>query len=256
MLCRPPKTTDRYEGNDKFTIIKLILHYHLTRSGKHFILRTMEGMVAVSSIQCPWCWHPPENWLYRSMKKQGRWATIHTAHCLTPSYCLPDHWMYLGTQLFSSFLRSRLPIAPVCVPAWCTAVLILVSRSGSWREAVTCWWPHQDVWLIWWKGARLAWTTASQYCSRIPTGGCFNLFDSKSLLWCLLIMMCLYSYLILDEADRMLDMGFEPQIRRIVEQDTMPPKGVRQTMMFSATFPKEIQVIAYRSPSPCSSCHC
>ncbi|XP_077946599.1 DEAD-box helicase 3 X-linked a isoform X9 [Gasterosteus aculeatus] len=52
------------------------------------------------------------------------------------------------------------------------------------------------------------------------------------------------NYLILDEADRMLDMGFEPQIRRIVEQDTMPPKGVRQTMMFSATFPKEIQILA------------
>ncbi|XP_061826773.1 DEAD-box helicase 3 X-linked a isoform X2 [Nerophis lumbriciformis] len=52
------------------------------------------------------------------------------------------------------------------------------------------------------------------------------------------------NYLVLDEADRMLDMGFEPQIRRIVEQDTMPPKGIRQTMMFSATFPKEIQVLA------------
>lgn len=41
----------------------------------------------------------------------------------------------------------------------------------------------------------------------------------------------------------MLDMGFEPQIRRIVEQDNMPrSEDGRQTMMFSATFPKEIQV--------------
>uniref|UniRef100_A0A8C2D836 RNA helicase n=1 Tax=Cyprinus carpio TaxID=7962 RepID=A0A8C2D836_CYPCA len=52
------------------------------------------------------------------------------------------------------------------------------------------------------------------------------------------------NYLVLDEADRLLDMGFEPQIRRIVEQDTMPPKGLRRTMMFSATFPKEIQILA------------
>ena len=42
----------------------------------------------------------------------------------------------------------------------------------------------------------------------------------------------------------MLDMGFEPQIRRIVEQDNMPPAGARQTLMFSATFPKEIQMLA------------
>ena len=51
-------------------------------------------------------------------------------------------------------------------------------------------------------------------------------------------------YLALDEADRMLDMGFEPQIRRIVEQENMPRSGERQTLLFSATFPKEIQRLA------------
>ena len=50
--------------------------------------------------------------------------------------------------------------------------------------------------------------------------------------------------LILDEADRMLDMGFEPEMRKIVEQFNMPAKESRQTLMFSATFPEEIQRLA------------
>ncbi|KAH9616000.1 hypothetical protein KSS87_020874 [Heliosperma pusillum] len=51
-------------------------------------------------------------------------------------------------------------------------------------------------------------------------------------------------YFALDEADRMLDMGFEPQIRKIAEELDMPPTGSRQTMLFSATFPAEIQRLA------------
>jgi ATP-dependent RNA helicase DDX3X len=42
----------------------------------------------------------------------------------------------------------------------------------------------------------------------------------------------------------MLDMGFEPQIRHIIENRDMPPTGQRQTLMFSATFPKNIQELA------------
>ena len=48
------------------------------------------------------------------------------------------------------------------------------------------------------------------------------------------------TYLVVDEADRMFDLGFEYQLRSIVNQI----RPDRQTLLFSATFPQPIQELA------------
>jgi ATP-dependent RNA helicase DDX46/PRP5 len=51
------------------------------------------------------------------------------------------------------------------------------------------------------------------------------------------------TYVVLDEADRMFDMGFEPQVTKIL--DNVRPD--RQTVMFSATFPKKMEDLARKA---------
>jgi ATP-dependent RNA helicase DDX5/DBP2 len=63
-------------------------------------------------------------------------------------------------------------------------------------------------------------------CNDLAEMGVLNLADVK--------------YLVLDEADRMLDMGFEPQIRTILQQCN--PE--RQSLFFTATWPKEVRSLA------------
>ena len=48
------------------------------------------------------------------------------------------------------------------------------------------------------------------------------------------------TYLVLDEADRMFDMGFEPQVMKIINN----VRPDRQTVLFSATFPKQMESLA------------
>jgi ATP-dependent RNA helicase DDX5/DBP2 len=54
------------------------------------------------------------------------------------------------------------------------------------------------------------------------------------------------TYLVLDEADRMLDLGFEPQIRAVLVQMRVD----RQSLLFSATWPVEVQALAHRHLLP------
>ena len=66
----------------------------------------------------------------------------------------------------------------------------------------------------------------------------------KLILVCSQISLSKVRFLIFDEADRMLDMGFLPAMRKLVGNPDMPSKADRQALMFSATFPEDVQRLA------------
>ncbi|KAI5184636.1 ATP-dependent RNA helicase DDX5/DBP2 [Nematocida homosporus] len=65
-------------------------------------------------------------------------------------------------------------------------------------------------------------------------GRLIDLYDQRAL------FLSRVTFMVLDEADRMLDMGFEPQLKKIIPETN--PK--RQTLMWSATWPKEVKELA------------
>ena len=76
----------------------------------------------------------------------------------------------------------------------------------------------------------------------ICTPGRIKEFIDKKILYLNLI-----KYLVIDESDRMLDMGFKPQLEDIISNnDQMNKKENRINLMFSATIPSEVQEISYQ----------
>ncbi len=83
---------------------------------------------------------------------------------------------------------------------------------------------------------------------RIMTNGCDILVATPGRLIDLIkrnkVTLSSVKYLVFDEADRMLDMGFEDQLNEIVFMGDIPPKQKRINMMFSATFTSQVRSIA------------
>lgn len=135
-------------------IIDMLLYY-----------RRMEGMVAVSSTPSRWYWPQPENWHCKYMMKPERYTYLQIQLLrMIPNSHTNIPWAFL-------FCLCSLPIGPECAPVWCTVERTLVSRSETWREAATCWWPRQEDWWTWWREERLDSTTASKTRPRGPILG-------------------------------------------------------------------------------------
>ena len=87
--------------------------------------------------------------------------------------------------------------------------------------------------------------TSIEHQNRVLTKGCHVLVATPGrLLDCLhhgRILLSKIKFLVVDEADRLMDRGFLPDITDISSKFDMPVAGARQTLLFSATLPREIQ---------------
>uniref|UniRef100_A0AAG5DTS4 RNA helicase n=1 Tax=Anopheles atroparvus TaxID=41427 RepID=A0AAG5DTS4_ANOAO len=90
--------------------------------------------------------------------------------------------------------------------------------------------------------------TSMGYQQRLLDEGCHVMVATLSRLHQFLsrgsISLRNVKYLVLDDVDRILNMGFRPAIDQLLSVEHMPPNKARQTLMFSASFPLTVQELA------------
>jgi len=58
------------------------------------------------------------------------------------------------------------------------------------------------------------------------------------------------AHIVVDEADKLLDLGFEPELRRLMSHLQMPPQDMRQMVLFCASLPQEVRELASKLLKP------
>jgi ATP-dependent RNA helicase DDX3X len=165
-------------------------------------------------------------------------ACAQTGSGKTAAYLLPAvNYMLVKAYHLAAPQRTAAPTALIMAPTRELSVQIYEEgRKFTFRTGLRC--------VVVYGGAD------PRYQITELTRGCNLLVATPGRLWDMFsrgyVRFSDIRFMVLDEADRMLDMGFEPQIRQIVQgpETDMPAPGERQTLMYSATFPREIQQLA------------
>ena len=165
-------------------------------------------------------------------------ACAQTGSGKTAAYLLPAvNYMLCKAYHLAAPQRTAAPSALIMAPTRELSVQIYEEgRKFTFRTGLRC--------VVVYGGAD------PRYQITELTRGCNLLVATPGRLWDMFsrgyVRFSDIRFMVLDEADRMLDMGFEPQIRQIVQgpETDMPHPGERQTLMYSATFPREIQQLA------------